>query len=242
MRKTLKYLRQMNMYNLEERLITTIHLYMIEELIYKFRKETSKRGEVKYRLRSHYFSMVYVLLSSQEGQASDETIGLYYDFVRVVSENYSSITVPSGNHNIRNLIRLWIYLATRHFSLEGQLLQDLERANFKEGWFRLGRCSMEEYRSLLKKTSLTFRELEHSQHIYKHVILLLRKFSEWTPSYSFLVVYQRFFLFSLLLGKYLRKTQNDQEAHAKIASRLLSKLAERYGDDTRPKLYLDNFN
>jgi hypothetical protein len=42
---------------------------------------------------------------------------LYYDYLLKIADNYSYITTLTGNQNIRNLIRVFVFLATRSVSL-----------------------------------------------------------------------------------------------------------------------------
>lgn len=52
-----------------------------------------------------------LILTTQELQ--EETVKVYYQFLEKIAENYSSTTVLTHNQNIRNMIRVWITLATR---------------------------------------------------------------------------------------------------------------------------------
>lgn len=129
-RKMMRFLSVSSNRGLLERLLTIIQLYLIQELLFKFSPQgIKKNSQIKYRLRSHYFYLLYQLIHLQETRLDDETIMLYYDYILKVADNYSSITTLTGNQNIRNLIRVFVFLTTRSASLQKYLWNNLQHAN-----------------------------------------------------------------------------------------------------------------
>ena len=96
------------------RIINLLHLYLIQELFEKYKKKDSKKVllEVKYKLKPHYLYALYLLILTNNS-LTEETIKIYYEFMEKIAQNYSSVSNQRNDHNIRNLIRVWLTLATR---------------------------------------------------------------------------------------------------------------------------------
>jgi hypothetical protein len=124
--KALLYLSK----DLKGRLVNLLHVYLIEELLFRFRKRDPLKGEIeiKYKLKSHYLYVLYLLILTNK-DLEEETVKIYYQFLEKIADNYSSTTILTHNHNIRNMIRVWITLATRTVTVETVLLDKLKLAN-----------------------------------------------------------------------------------------------------------------
>lgn len=61
---------------LRGRLVNLLHVYLIEELLFKFRKREGGGEEVHYRLRPHYLHLLYLLILTTEPE--EETVKTYY--------------------------------------------------------------------------------------------------------------------------------------------------------------------
>ena len=62
-----RYLTQLSSQTLKVRLVNLIHIFLIEELQFKFkRREGGTQEEVKYRLKPHYLHLLYLLILAQE--------------------------------------------------------------------------------------------------------------------------------------------------------------------------------
>lgn len=55
----------------------------------------------------------------------------YYLFLEKAAEYYSSLTALTRSHTLRNILRVWITLATRSVTLETALTNKLRLANHK---------------------------------------------------------------------------------------------------------------
>jgi hypothetical protein len=67
------------------------------------------------------------------------------------------VTTPSTNQNIKNIIRVWIGLITRDVTLEKNLLTHLSKANKTDGWFKLGRCPLEEFKRAVQRSEIPLK-------------------------------------------------------------------------------------
>lgn len=50
---------------------------------------------------------------------------IYQEWFLKATEYYSTISSQSHSYNIRNLIRVWVYLLTREHSLDSSLVKQL---------------------------------------------------------------------------------------------------------------------
>lgn len=69
--------------------------------------------------------MMFLLIHSRKGRFSATTMEIYQEWFLKATEYYSTISSQSNSHNIRNLIRVWIYLLTREHSLDSSLIKQL---------------------------------------------------------------------------------------------------------------------
>lgn len=79
----------------------------------------------KYHLKSQYLAMIFLLIHSRKGRISGPTMEIYQEWFLKATEYYSTISSQSNSHNIRNLVRVWVYLLTREHSLDGSLIKQL---------------------------------------------------------------------------------------------------------------------
>jgi hypothetical protein len=153
-------------------------LYLIEELFEKYKKRDSKKPivEVKYKLKPHYLYVLYLLILTNSS-LTEETVKIYYEFMEKIAQNYSSVSSERNDHNIRNLLRVWLTLATRSVTFERVLLNRLELANQEDGWFRLGRCPIEKFEESLKQLAISSRELSKATHVKESIVRLLDRYN-----------------------------------------------------------------
>jgi len=71
----------------------------------------------------------------------------------------------------------------------------LEHANQKEGWFKLERCPVDRFKEAIERTDIPLKEHSKVMAIRANLFKLLRKYNEWTPSFSFLANIEYFLIF-----------------------------------------------
>lgn len=81
--------------------------------------------DVKYQLKSQHFGLIFLLINSQKGKLTGETIEVYEEYFLKVTEHYSTITNHSHNKNVKNILRMWVYLLTRDYSLDSNIIKQL---------------------------------------------------------------------------------------------------------------------
>lgn len=103
-------------------------------------------------------------------------------------------------------MRVWCFLLTREEGADHELVRKLELANPKDGWYRLARCPLERWVQAAKKTELLSYELPAVSAIRANFYRLLKKQTEWTPSFSFLAVLEQFLeLDRSVLQRYVKR-------------------------------------
>ena len=76
---------------------------------------------------------------------------MYNEYIDQVLDHYSTVSTQS-NHNLRNLIRLWLYLLTRDYSADSKVVEHLEKTNPQDGWYRLERCPLDIWIDSIQRT------------------------------------------------------------------------------------------
>ena len=192
---------------------TILEIYLIDDLLYSIkRSQSSKTGEHRYTIKSHYFGAMWLLIHSHKGGFKRETLEIYQDYFMKISENFSSITKQSNHQNVRNLVRTWIYLITREHSQDNHLLSLLENANSVDGWYRLSRCPLVEWSKPLKKVEIFSYELPMVTNTRKNIFKLLSKQNEWVPNFSFMATLEQFIsLDEIVFSKYIKKQSQKED-------------------------------
>ena len=125
-----------------ERMRGIFELYFIEDLSLATKRKEKKYIDSKYHLKSHYLAAIFLLIHSRKGKFNGETFEIYDEFFIKASEYYSSITTQSSGQNVRFIVRVWLYLMTREYSLDSMLVSQAENANPTDGWYKLSRCPL----------------------------------------------------------------------------------------------------
>ena len=66
---------------LKQRLVNILHVFIVEELLFKLRRrETPSNVDVKYKLKSHYLYVLYLLILTNR-ELEEETVKVYFEFL-----------------------------------------------------------------------------------------------------------------------------------------------------------------
>ena len=155
---------------------------------------------------------------------------IYQEYFLKATEYYSTITEQTNTKNVRNLLRMWIYLLTREHTLDSSLVKQVENANPKDGWYRLSRCPLQEWAKAIKRVELYSYELPSIINVRRNFYRLLGKKNEWEPNFAMMSVLEQLLEFDEgVLYKYMRRQSDKEEEDETVArcfSRILIHLAE----------------
>ena len=146
----------------------------------------------KYHLKSHYITLVFLLIYSRKDSFKLEILEIYDQFFGRIVQYYSTLTHQNYSQNVRYLIRVWLYLINREHSIDSMLVKQADFANPKDGWYRLSRCPLEQWVKAVKKVQFLSYELPMVVGMRKSIYKLLGRQNEWIPSFAFLAVIEQF--------------------------------------------------